>query len=75
MTWNDFVSSLPIAMIAAGVIALGVCIFIAVRYRTKCKSPTYPLSEFTKLDLTGRTDLYIGKTVTRVRVQSDNNRK
>ena len=75
MNWSDFLAALPLACAAAFLIALGVCIAIVVSYKRKVKSPTYPLTDFTSLELTSRSDLYIGKTVTRVRIQSNNNRK
>ena len=71
MNWSDFLAALPLACATAFLIALGVCIAIVVSYKRKIK----PLTDFTNLELTSRSDLYIGKTVTRVRIQSNNNRK
>lgn len=53
--------------IAAGIIAVVVVIVI---YKTKLKSPVYPLSEFTELKLTERQDYFVGKTVSRVKIES-----
>ena len=55
--------------LAAGIIAV---VIVIVVYKTKLKSPVYPLSQFTDLRLTERDDRYIGKTVTRTKISSSN---
>lgn len=55
--------------LAAGIIAV---VIVIVVYKTKLKSPIYPLSQFTDLRLTERDDRYIGKTVTRTKISSSN---
>lgn len=71
---DAFLSVLPQAMLAAALIALIVCACIAFRYLRKNRSPSYPLHDYTSLTLTGRRDLYIGRHVTRVRIQTDKKR-
>lgn len=71
MTWDLFLENLPLAIVAAVIIGLVVCGVIIVRYKKGNHSATYPLTEFTNLELTGRSDLYIGKTIRRVRIKTD----
>lgn len=53
--------------LAAGIIAVVVVI---ITYKTKLKSPIYPLSQFTNLNLTEKHDHFIGKNVTRTKISS-----
>ena len=53
--------------LAAGIVSVVVVIVI---YKTKLKSPIYPLSQFTSLNLTEKYDYFIGKTVTRTKISS-----
>lgn len=53
--------------LAAGIIAVVAVIIV---YKTKLKSPIYPLSQFTSLNLTEKYDQFIGKTVTRTKISS-----
>lgn len=53
--------------LAAGIASVVVVIVI---YKTKLKSPVYPLSDFTELKLTESRDHFVGKTVSRVKIES-----
>ena len=51
-------------------VALIVCISVYANYKTKEKSVKYPLSKYAKLSLTEEHDIFVGKNVTRTRIQS-----
>lgn len=70
MTWDDVLSVLPLAIISALVVAFVVCLIVFLSYKKKNRAPSYPLSDFTDLELTYRSDIFIGSHVTRIRVQS-----
>lgn len=53
--------------LAAGIIAVVAVIIV---YKTKLKSPIYPLSQFTDLNLTEKYDRFLGKTVTKTKISS-----
>lgn len=53
--------------LAAGIISVVIVIII---YKTKLKSPIYPLSQFADLELTESGDFFLGKTVTRTKISS-----
>ena len=53
--------------LAAGIISV---VTVIVIYKVKLKSPIYPLSQFTELKLTDRSDIFIGKTVTRTKINT-----
>lgn len=57
---------LVIAAISAAA-AVGAVIFT---YKKKLKSPSYPLNDFADLTLTEKSDVFLGKTVTKVRISS-----
>lgn len=62
---------LVIGLIVFSLLAGGVAVIsVIVVYKRKLKSPIYPLSKFTKLDLTEQTDIFLGKTVTRTKTSS-----
>lgn len=71
---QDFIAALPLAAVFAAAIALVVCLCVVGYYKKKNRSPSYPLHEFTDLTLTARSDFYIGKHITRVRIQTDKKR-
>ncbi len=76
MTWNDVLSVLPLAIFSALVVAFIVCLIVFLSYKKKKRAPSYPLSDFTDLQLTYRSDIFIGSHVSRVRIQSrDNDRR
>ena len=59
-----------IALIS-GAVAAGISILIVVlSYRKKNRSPSYPLKEFTSLDLTLESDVITGRNVTKVKLSS-----
>lgn len=57
---------LVIAAISAAA-AVGAVVFT---YKKKQKSPSYPLNDFADLSLTEKSDVFLGKTVTKVRISS-----
>ena len=64
--------SAVIALVAA------VVFFVSVmrKYKSGLTSPIYPIDHYTNLDLTHREDIFLNRTVTRVRVKtSDNDRR
>ena len=64
---SDQILIMVIVSLAAGIIAVVAVIIV---YKTKLKSPIYPLSQFTDLNLTEKHDHFIGKTVTRTKISS-----
>lgn len=65
-----FLRAIPIALIIGASVALIVCVVIYILYRRKVRSPIYPLTDFTKLDLTKSEDVFLGSSVVRHRVSS-----
>ena len=63
--------SLAMAVIAA----LLVCVIVIKKYKSGLFSSIYPLEHYTRLNLTHKEDVFLNRHVTRVRVQSDNNKK
>ena len=61
-------------ILISAVIALiaGVAFFVSVmkKYKRGLTSPIYPIEHYTNLDLTHREDIFLNRTVTRVRVKS-----
>lgn len=57
---------LAVALVAAGA-SVGAVI---ISYKKKLKSPIYPLTDYADLTLTERSDVFLGKTVTKVRISS-----
>lgn len=53
--------------IAAGIISV---VAVILAYKTKLKSPIYPLSQFADLELTESGDFFLGQTVTRTKISS-----
>lgn len=66
-------------------IFLGVCfgafvgavstVPIVRSYKRGLTAPIYPLDKYTSLDLWHKSDVFIGRTVTKVRIRSSNNKK
>ena len=63
--------SLAMAVIAA----LLVCVIVIKKYKSGLFSSIYPLEHYTRLNLTHKEDVFLNRHVTRVRVQSNNNKK
>ena len=63
--------SLAMAIVAAAL----VCILVVKKYKSGLFSSIYPLEHYTRLNLTHKDDVFLNRHVTRVRVQSDNNKK
>ena len=72
----EFILYLSIAAALIGlIVAVIVCVCIVRKYKRGLQSPIYPLEHYASLDLTHAYDNFIGKTVTKVRVSSSNNRR
>ena len=50
-----------------GAVAVAIVVYT---YKRKLKSPSYPLSKYAALNLTYHSDTFIGKNVTRVKIQN-----
>ena len=67
-------SLLVYALIFATVAAIGVVIGVVSKYKKGLTSPIYPLEHYTRLELTHREDIFLNRTVTRVKVASSNSK-
>lgn len=56
------------SIIAAVVAAVVVCVCVLRHYKRGLFSPIYPLEHYTNLNLTHRDDIFLNRTVTRVKV-------
>lgn len=63
------------ALLFAVAAAVAVCVIVVKRYKSGLTSPIYPLEHYTNLDLRFRDDRFLNRTVTRVKVSSDSNKK
>ena len=61
---------ITISLVVGAVIALIVCVSVFISYKTKQKSVKYPLNRYARLELTEERDAFLGKSVTRTRIQS-----
>lgn len=75
LTSSPYLSALPFAILLAVAAAALAAFFIVRSYSMKHKPVDYPLSEFTKLNLTEKSDLFAGKSVTSRVIQTDRERK
>ncbi len=57
-----------------GVAAAVPTVLISRSYKKGLHAPIYPLDKYANLDLTHRSDVFIGKTVTRVRISNSKKR-
>ena len=64
-----------VSVIIATAIAVGVCIGVISYYKRGITAPIYPLEHYTRLNLVSREDVFLNRHVTRVRVQSSDNKK
>lgn len=64
-----------ISAIMAVVAAAVVCIVVVKRYKGGLFSPIYPLEHYTRLELTEHSDRFLNRHVTRVKIQSSDNKK
>lgn len=64
-----------VSIIIATVAAIATCIGVVKRYKSGITSPIYPLEHYTRLNLVSREDTFLHRHVTRVRVQSQSNKK
>ncbi|MBR2972508.1 MAG: hypothetical protein IKC61_06250 [Clostridia bacterium] len=63
--------SAAVALVSAGAVCFGVIRY----YKRGLFSPIYPLEHYTRLDLRHSDDVFIDRTVTRVRVSSSKDDK
>ena len=63
---STLITALVVGALAGGGTALGIYLY----YRKKRRGVSYPLDRYAKLQLTEANDFFVGKSVTRVRVQS-----
>ena len=68
--FENFEVVLVWASIIAVVATIITCVVIINRYKTKLKSPIYPVDKYAALSLSVARDDFIGSTTTRVRVSS-----
>ena len=61
---------ISVSLIIGTAVAFMSCLFVFIAYKTKQKSTKYPLDRYASLSLTEQHDVFIGKNVTRTRVQS-----
>ena len=59
-----------ISIVVAIVAAAGVCIGVIRHYKRGLYSPIYPLEHYTNMNLSARSDRFLYKNVTRVKVAS-----
>lgn len=64
---RGLVFGIIIFSLAAAAVAVGIVLYT---YKKKLKSPIYPTSEYAELKLTSHTDLFLGKTVTRTKINT-----
>lgn len=64
-----------IGIIAGIVAASAVCFGVVKKYKSGLHAPIYPLEHYTKLDLTHRSDRFLHRHVTKVRVASSSSKK
>lgn len=68
---NSYRRNLILILIGISLVAGGVAVIsVIVIYKRKLKSPVYPLSQYTDLELTESSDVFLNKTVTRTKVSS-----
>ena len=68
---NSYRRNLTLILIGISLAAGGVAVIsVIVIYKRKLKSPVYPLSQYTDLELTESSDVFLNKTVTRTKVSS-----
>lgn len=68
---STYLSALPFAILIALAVAAVSAFLIVRNYSMKHKPVEYPFDEFTRLDLTEKSDLFSGKTVTSRVIQTD----
>ena len=54
-----------------------ICMVVVVvrKYKRGLTAPIYPIDSYTRLNLISSNDIFLNRTVTRVRVQSSSNKK
>jgi hypothetical protein len=70
---SEHISTAILIGAASGVIVTGIFAGVVVySYKRKLRSEIYPLDRYASLELTGRTDIFIGKFVTRRTINTGN---
>lgn len=65
------VGTVALIAVISGVIAASItCACVIVKYKTKLKSASYPIDKYAKLDLRDKRDIFLGSSISKVRVQS-----
>lgn len=59
-----------ISVLSGTIVSAIVCAAVFAKYKTKLKSTSYPIDKYAKLNLREKSDIFLGSSVTRVRVQS-----
>lgn len=68
---NSYRTGAKIVMVILPIIAGVIAVIIVItNYKKKLKSPIYPLSKYANLELSEHTDVFLGKTVTRTRINT-----
>ena len=68
----EIVLTTVIVGVVGGIVA---CVCVAVKYKTKVKSPIYPLDKYATLELTDSRDVFVTQYVTRVRINNSSDKK
>ena len=55
--------------------AVCLCVGVVKRYKGGVTSPIYPLEHYTTLNLTSREDRFLHRHVTKVRIQTSDDKK
>ena len=73
---TEDIALIIVISIVGGLIAAAItCFSIYKKYKTKLKAPVYPVEHYTSLELSSSSDNFVGRTVTRVRVNNSSNHK
>ncbi len=68
---KDYRARLVVILIFISLLAGAASVVIViVTYKTKLKSPIYPLSQYTDMKLLAHSDIFLGKSVTRTKISS-----
>ena len=64
-----------ISIVVGIVAATAVCISVVTKYKRGLHAPIYPLEHYTKLNLSHRSDRFLHRHVTKVKVASSSSKK
>ena len=71
----DVIAIFLVSFVFAAVASAIAVVLVLRRYKNKLQSPTYPVEKYTSLNLSHVSDNFHGRTVTRIKVSSSNNRR